>query len=101
MVNNLSHAIDFAIDKKLNQDVAVKGHIKNLVKYSKYNSLKRYQFARNFENFDLNNSGIMRTQRDLYDNQVYSFFKVKKTQCKFNLIRLFEPGELLNSVMSS
>ncbi len=101
MVNNLSQAIDIAIDKKLTQGVTVNSHVKDLAKYSKYNNLKRSQlnnFAYNFNNLNFKEINV---ERDLYDNQLYNYLRVKKTQCRFNLIKLFEPGELLNSVMGN
>lgn len=105
MVNNLSRAIDLAIDKKIKKGVVVKSNVKELVKYSKYNSLKNYHLnylTHSFKTFELNEPNLLRVQRDLYNNQVYnSYLKVKKTQCRFNLIKMFRPGELLNSVMSS
>ena len=104
MVNNLCQAIDIAIDKKLNQGVVVNGNVKDLAKYSKYNNLKRHQlnnFVYNFKNLSFEETRVKSVKKDLYDNQLYNYLRVKKTQCRFNLIKLFEPGELLNSVMGS
>ena len=101
MVCNVSQTIDLAIEKKLNYGIGLKNSLKELAKYSKYNNLKRQQL-RSFagsQNFNFSDSGSI--QRDLYNNQLHNYLKVKKTQCKFNLIRLFEPGEILSAVTSN
>ncbi len=104
MVNNLSQVIDLAINKKLSQGVAVKNNVKELVKYSRYNFSKKYYLnylTHSFKTFELRDSGLLQAQRDIYNNQFYNYLKVRKTQCRFNLIKMFQPGELLHSVMSS
>ncbi|HSA07165.1 MAG TPA: hypothetical protein P5556_08285 [Candidatus Gastranaerophilales bacterium] len=104
MVNNLSQSIELTIDKNLNLGLTVKSNIKDLVNYSKYNCTKKHRHTslnHYFENFDFSENSLNEAQSGLRSNQLYDFLKVKKTQCKFNLIRLFKPGELLNSVMSS
>lgn len=104
MVNNLNRMIDLAIDKKLNSSSAIDASLKKLVKFSKYSFAKSYKlnrFANILENIELVEAGTSSLNRDVYDNQVSNFLKVKKTQCKFNLIRMFRPGELLSSVMNA
>jgi|GEM_PF-2263824 len=105
MVNTVSHAIDLAIDKKISQGIVNKNKVRDFVRYSKYNSVKSYNLnylTHSFEAFDVKDKeNIIEAQKDIYNNKFYNYLKVKKTQCRFNLIRLFEPGELLNSVMSS
>ncbi len=99
MVSNVSQAIDLAIEKKLNSSISTKSHLNDFVKYSKYNSSQKNQFKNSFE--DLLGDNVERNQRDLYNNKLYDYLKIKKTQCRFNLIRLFTPGEILNSVISN
>jgi hypothetical protein len=104
MVNSLNRMIDLAIDRKLNSCDAINASLKKLVKFSKYNFVKSYKlnrFANILENIELVEPDTTHIQRDVYNNQVYSFLKVKKTQCRFNLLRMFRPGELLNAVMNA
>ncbi len=104
MVNNLNQAIEMAIDKKLEQGVSGYGQVKDLVKYSKYGSLRGYNLSylnHALESFDFDSTDMIARQRDLYNNKVYNFMKVRKTQCRFNLIKMFRPGEILNSVISN
>jgi hypothetical protein len=104
MVNHVNRMIDLAIDKKLNSSSAIDASLKKLVKFSKYNCTQSYKlnrFANILENIELVEPNTTRITRDVYNNQVYDFLKVKKTQCRFNLIRMFRPGELLSSVMNA
>jgi len=104
MVCNISQTIDFAIEKKLNNGIGFKNSLKELAKFSKYNTLKQQQlnnFAGSFENFSFSDVNSISAQRDVYNNQLHNYLKVKKTQCKFNLIKLFEPGEILNAIISN
>ncbi len=104
MVNNLSQTIDLAINKKLNEGVTLDSNVKELVKYSRYNFSQTYKLnylTHSFKTFDFNDSDLMLAQEDLYNNRFYDYLKIRKTQCRFNLIKMFRPGELLCSVMNS
>ncbi|NLF84039.1 MAG: hypothetical protein GX568_08680 [Candidatus Gastranaerophilales bacterium] len=104
MVNHVNRMIDLAIDKKLNSSSAIDACLKKLVKFSRYNCAQSYKlnrFANILENIELVEPNTARISKDVYNNQVYNFLKVKKTQCRFNLIRMFRPGELLSSVMNA
>lgn len=100
MRNSVERAINRVIDKKLDAHGVFKGEIKNLYKYSKYAASGNL-----LENgFHVAVPGQVLscalTQRDIYNNEFYNLLdsKIRKTQCKFNLLKLFKPGEILNSV---
>ncbi|OGI00728.1 MAG: hypothetical protein A2Y25_11710 [Candidatus Melainabacteria bacterium GWF2_37_15] len=101
MRRNVSQAIDSIIEKKLNSGAALNNGVKDLYKYSKFLSSRKYAFHKYYFQFDNLLDGQPLGQRmDVYNNKFYNFYdnKIKKTQCKFNLLRLFKPGELLTSV---
>jgi len=101
MGRTASQVIDFVIEKKLDSQNLINSDLRSFYNYSKIASAKNQEFQKYcFEYGNLLNSGQNATKVDVYNNKFYNFYenKVKKTQCKFNLLRLFKPGELLTSV---
>jgi len=97
----VSRAIDSIIEKKLNAGNALNNGVKDLYKYSKFLRSRKNAFQKYCFQFDnLLDAEPIGSRVDVYNNKFYNFYdsKIKKTQCKFNLLRLFKPGELLTSV---
>lgn len=107
MGRNVHRAIDSIIEKKLRSGKnKLNDGIKALHRYTKLIGSKKYETYKScfqYEGLLDDQIAIATLQRvDLYDNKFYNFYenKVKKTRCKFNLLRLFKPGELLTSIAS-
>lgn len=101
MGRTTSRAIDHVIEKKLNSGKAIDSGIKNLYSYSKFIAQKKQEFHTYcFQVEGLLGQESLEQKVDGYDNKFYNFYdnKIKKTQCKFNLLKLFKPGELLTSI---
>ena len=101
MGSRTNRAIDYSINKKLENSLAVKSPRKQLSKLVNYCAVKKYDAVKSesliSEILDANASFM---KRDDYNNEVCNFlnYKLAKSQHRFNLLRLFKPGEILNSV---
>jgi len=103
MGSRTNQAIETAIDKKLNRSFILKSPKKQLLKLADYCAVKKYDVINHASLIsDLMGVNAIAAQKDDYDNEVCNFlnYKVTKTQNSFNILRMFKPGELLNSIMS-
>lgn len=101
MGRTASRAIDSVIEKKLNSAKTIKSGVKYLYNYSKFVASRKHEFHRYCFQYD----GLLGNEEyqqniDNYNNKFYNFYdtKIKKTRCRFNLLKLFKPGELLTSI---
>lgn len=104
MGSRTSRAIDYSIDKKLKNSFAIKSPRTQLSKLSNYYTIRKYDAAKSSSLLDeILNVNTYIEQKDLYDNQVCNFlnYKLERTQNRFNLLRLFKPGEILSAVAGS
>lgn len=103
MSSRTNRVIDSVIDKKLNKSFVVKSSRNQLLKFANYCTVKKYNTTRHACFItDLMGTNSFISQKDDYNNEICNFFnfKVAKTQSKFNILRLFKPGEILNTVIS-
>jgi hypothetical protein len=103
MGSRTNRAIDLAIEKKLQKSFVIKSPRNQLSKFSNYCAVKKYDAIKHASDIsDITGIESVLSQKDVYNNQVCNFldYKVAKTQSKFNILRLFKPGELLSSVSS-
>jgi hypothetical protein len=103
MGSRTNRAIDSAIDKKLNKSFVLKSSRNQLLKFANYCSVKKYDAIKHANVIsDLVGVNTFIAQKDNYNNEVCDFlnYKIAKTQSKFNILRLFKPGEILNTVIN-
>lgn len=103
MGSRTNRAIDLVIDKKLQTSFIVKSSKNQLLKFSNYCAVRKYDAIRHAGLIsDLVGVNSIIAERDLYDNEVCNFldYRVAKSQSRFNLLRLFKPGEILSTVIS-
>lgn len=104
MGSRTNRAIDYSIDKKLKAGLITKSSKKRLLKSTGFYTLKKYNTVKSVGLIDdILDSKDYIGEKDLYDNEVCNFlnYKLTKTQNRFNLLRLFKPGEILNAVARS
>jgi hypothetical protein len=103
MGSNINHAIDLAIEKKLNSGYMLNNHGKELVKFARFNASKKCNYLKLGFSVETIIQENLTAKKDIYNNEFCNYFdqKIKKTQCKFNLLRLFKPGEILSSIAGS
>ena len=103
MGSRTNRAIDRAIDKKLNKSFILKFSKNQLLKFANYYVIKNYDAIKHASLIsDLVDASSFVTKKDDYDNEICNFlnYKVADTQNSFNILKLFKPGEILNTVMS-
>lgn len=102
MGRSLSFAIDSLIEKKINESRSVNtNRVSDLYRYSQYlPGVKKEIHKYCFQYSKVMDSKSVDPRIDTYNNKFYTFYdnKVKKTPCRFNLLRMFKPGELLTSI---
>jgi len=88
--------IDLAIDKKLNSGKIVEFTKDQLFQFTKY-STKPAGFLEQIASLS-----SIRPYKDSFGNMKYDFLNVSatKTHRKFNLIRMFKPGEILGTLLN-
>ena len=101
MGSRTNRAIDYSINKKLESSLAIKSPRKQLSRLINYCAVKKYDAVKSEGLIDellSVNSAIL--EKDIYNNEVCDFlnYKLAKSQSRFNLLRLFKPGEILNSI---
>jgi len=104
MGSRTNRAIDLAIEKKLQKSFVINSPKKQLLKFANYCAVRKYDAVSHASLIsDLVNTNSLTSKKDDYDNEICNFlnYRVAKTQSKFNILRLFKPGEILNTVMSS
>ena len=104
MVSSLNETIERTINKKIRESLSTKVYLKGLAAYTKYNNtekLSNVKDTKSFNNFYFNELEENNSYKDTYNNNLHDYLRVKKTQCKFNLMKLFQPGDFLNAVMNS
>ncbi len=101
MGSRTNQAIDLTIDKKLNSSFILKSPRKQLFELTRYCNTKKTETS-NSESF-LANITPFATEQDEYNNEVCNFlnYRLAKTQSKFNLLKMFKPGEILSTVLSN
>jgi hypothetical protein len=89
--------IDLAIDKKLNSGRIVEFAKDQLFQFTKYSAkpagiLEQIASLRS-----------IRTNKDNFGNMKYDFLSVSSTKSlrKFNLIKMFKPGEILDTLINT
>ena len=102
MGSRTNRAIDLAIEKKLQKSFVIKSTKKQSMKFASYCAVKKYDTVSNANLIsDLVNTNPVISKKDDYDNEICNFlnYKFAKTQSTFNILRLFKPGEILNTVI--
>lgn len=103
MGSRTNRAIDLAIEKKLQKSFVIKSPRNQLSKFANYCAVKKYDAIKHASAIsELTGIDSVYAQRDVYNNHVCNFldYKMAKTQSRFNILRLFKPGEILSSVIS-
>lgn len=101
MGKNASRAIDLVIEKKLNSVNASNDRTNELYSYARLIRSTKTEFQNYcFQFDDIVEKTTVMTKVDSYDNKFLDIYnhKVQKTQNRFNLLKLFKPGELLTCV---
>lgn len=101
MGRSAKRAIDSLIEKKINSARMLNSSVRYLYNYSKFIDSRKYEFHKYcFQYGGLLGAENSEPRVDIYNNKFYNLYdsKIKKTRCKFNLLKLFKPGELLTSV---
>jgi len=107
MGSRTNRAIDLAIEKKLKKSFVVNSPKNQLSKFANYCAVKKYDAVKHASAIsavsDLLDVHSLLGQKDSYNNEVCNFlnYKMANTQSRFNLLRLFKPGEILNTVISA
>jgi len=105
MGSRTNRAIDCAIDKKLTKSFIIKSPRNQLLKFANYCSVKKYESVQHASLISdlVGVNSFIAQKRDDYDNEICNFlnYKIAKTQSSFNILKLFKPGEILNTVISS
>lgn len=102
MGSRTNRAIDLAIEKKLLAGLTANSARNQLSKLANYSAVKKYNAFRHAGFItDIIGINAIVEQRDNYNNHVCNFldYGFAKTQSKFNILRLFKPGEILNTVI--
>ena len=103
MGSRTNRAIDSAIEKKLNKSFIIKSPRNQLLKFASYCAVQNYDAIKHASLIsDLVGVNSLIAKRDDYDNEICNFldYKIAKTQSSFNILKLFKPGEILNTVIS-
>jgi len=103
MGSRTNRAIETAIDNKLHKSFIFKSPKHRLLKLTDYCAVKKYDAINHASLIsDLMGVNALNVRKDDYDNELCNFlnYKVAKSPNSFNILRMFKPGELLNSVMS-
>lgn len=101
MGSRANRAIDLAIEKQLKKSLIIKSPKNQMSKFSNYCAIKKYDAIMHASAIsDLMDINSYIAQKDNYDNEIFSVFNYKaiKTQSRFNILRLFKPGEILSTV---
>lgn len=104
MGSRTNRAIDLAIEKKLKKSYILNSPRNQFSRFANYCAVKKYDAVKHASTIsDLVDVVALVGQKDSYNNDVCNFlnYKMSQTQNRFNLLRLFKPGEILNTVISA